>query len=114
MFHLLDLDLNSGMVFGFKTGGLIFMTRFITLTLSFSSSTNDTSRFRFWSVLLLLVMVLCGLAFVGLSAASLFLETRWAPWLLWLAAGLDAYLLLRIHGWFHNSNRFDLMSQPKG
>ena len=50
---------------------------------------------------------------LSLAGASLFVPHVLGSWLLWVLAGLDAYLFFRIYGWFYHRNRFDLMSLPR-
>jgi hypothetical protein len=113
MFHLLNLPLTEGAIFGLKLGGLVLSSRYVFLALSFSSGTNDTLRLRFWSVFLLLFVVVCGLGFVTLSVASFLVPKQSVALALWGAAGLVAYLFFRGYGWFYHRNRFDLMSALK-
>jgi hypothetical protein len=101
----------TGWVFGLKAGGLLFASRFIFATLAFSAGTNDTSRFRFRSILLLATIVLVALLFAGLGGCGLFLQQQpVAAWLCCLGAVLDAYALVWIYRWFQQHGRFDLMS----
>jgi hypothetical protein len=113
IFYLLHLPLTLGALSGLKTAGLLLASRFIAVTGSFSSGTNDTSRFRLRSALLFLSAVVFGVGFFALAGASLFIPQQFGSWLLWALAGLDAYLFFRIYGWFYHRNRFDLMSLPR-
>jgi len=92
---------------------LLLASRFILLTFSFSSGTNDTSRIRIWSILLVLFAAFFCLGFAGLGAASLLLPDPVAAWLCWATAALEAYAFFRIYGWFYHRNQFDLMSLPR-
>jgi len=113
MFYLLNLPLTEGALFGLKLGGLVLASRYVFLALSFSSGTNDTLRFRFWSVFLIFFVVVCGLGFVALSVASFLVPKQSVALALYGTAGLVAYLFFRGYGWFYHRNRFDLMSVPK-
>ncbi len=104
--------LNS-LVFGFKCGCLIFAGKFITLTLSFSSGTNDTSRFRLSAVALFFFVVVLGLFFLLLGGASLFVPDIIVSWVLLVAAVFDALSFLWIYSWFYNRGKFDLMKLPQ-
>jgi len=113
VFYLLHWSIIAGALFGLKAATLILASRFIFLTFSFSSGTNDTSAFRLRSVVLILFVVVFGLGFVGLGGASLFVPNQVAAWLLLGMAGLDAYIFFRVYGWFYHRTRFDLMSLPR-
>ena len=110
---LVGFDIHFGIIFGLKSGCLLFASRFIFLTLAFSSGTNDTARFRLRAVLLVFLIVILGLAFVGLGGAGLFLPRQSVAWLLCLGAIFDAFRFFWIYRWFYNSGRFDLMSLPR-
>ena len=64
---LADYPLIAGMMIGLKLGCLLFASRFIFVTLAFSSGTNDSSKFRLRTVLLIFIIVLSGLMFIGLA-----------------------------------------------
>jgi hypothetical protein len=113
MFHLCGWPLTLGAWSGLKAAGLLLASRFILLTFSFSSGTNDTSRIRVWSILLVLFAAFFCLGFAGLGAASLLLPDPVAAWLCWATAALEAYAFFRIYGWFYHRNQFDLMSLPR-
>jgi hypothetical protein len=105
--------LGLGMIFGFKVAGLLFASRYILIVFAFSSGTNDTSRFRISSVLLVGIVVMLGMAFVGLGAASLFVPMPLTSYMLWAGAILVAWVFFRVYSWFYRFCRFDLMSLPK-
>ncbi len=113
VFFLAGLSVPAGALFGLKAGGLLFVSRFIFVTCGFSSGTNDTSMVRLRSAVLLMVVVGCGLVFITLGGASLFVPQQQVAWLLWGLAALDAYAFFRLYGWFYHANRFDLMSLPR-
>jgi hypothetical protein len=113
VFYLVKAPVTDGVIFGIKLAGLLLVSRFIFVACAFSSGTNDTSRIRVRSVVLLLFVVVCGLAFVALGGASLFVPSQAIAWLLWGLAALDAYAFFRGYGWFYHGNRFDLMSLPR-
>jgi hypothetical protein len=98
---------------GLKFGCLLFASRFIFLTLAFSGGTNDTSKFRFRTLLLLFLIIFLGMTFLGLGGTGLFLPNQVFSWLLCASAVFDAFLFFWIYSWFYNSGRFDLMSLPR-
>jgi hypothetical protein len=100
-------------VFGLKIAGLLQASRFIVVTVSFSSGTNDTSRFRLSSAALMLTAVVFGAGFFALAGASLFVLSPALSWIFWALAGLDAWVFFRAYGWFYNRTRFDLMNLPR-
>jgi hypothetical protein len=112
-FYLLPQPIADGLLFGFKAGVLVLVSRFIFVACGFSSGTNDTSRVRLRSAVLLLFVVVSGLAFVALGGASLFVPNQAMAWLLFGLAALDAYIFFLGYGWFYHRNRFDLMSLPR-
>jgi hypothetical protein len=99
-----------GINVGVKLGLLIFTARFITTTLAFSSCTNDSTQFRLRTIALVLLFIGSAGLFLALGAGSLFVPHPFVAWLLCLAAAVDAYALFRMYGWFHSTNRFDLMN----
>ena len=112
-FYVLKQPIADGLLFGLKAGLLLLVSRFIFVACGFSSGTNDTSRVRLRSAVLLLFVVGSGLAFVALGGASLFVPKQAVAWLLFGLAALDAYIFFRGYGWFYHRNRFDLMSLPR-
>jgi hypothetical protein len=113
IFHLNGWPLTLGAWSGVKAAGLLLASRFVFLTFSVSSGTNDTSRIRVRSILLVLLAAFFGLGFAGLGAASLLLPDQVAAGLCWATAALEAYAFFRIYGWFYHRNQFDLMSLPR-
>jgi hypothetical protein len=113
LFHLCGWPLAAGALCGIKAGALLLASRFILLALSFSSGTNDTSRIRIRSVLLVLVTLTFGLGFAALSAASLLLPGQVAAWSCWTAALLVPHAFFRVYGWFFHRNNFDLIKLPQ-
>lgn len=106
---LAGLPVLDGIILGLKAGGLLLAARFITVTLAFSSGTNDTSRLRFRNLSLLAAVLGLGLLFLALGAAGLFAPVSWMAWSSFALAVLDAYVFFRVYGWFYHANRFDLM-----
>jgi hypothetical protein len=113
LFHISGLSLILGAWTGLKTTVLLLAGRFLLISFGFSSGTNDTSRLRIRSILLILLAVAFGLGFVALGGAGLLLPNQLAAWLCLGAAALDAYAFFRFYGWFYNRNMFDLMSLPR-
>ncbi len=109
----LGMPISLGVVFGIKVAFLMFASRFILVAFAFSSGTNDSSRFHISSVLLMAFVVVFGIAFLGLGAASLFVPMPAASFMLLGASILDAWLLFWIYGWFYRFCRFDLMALPR-
>jgi hypothetical protein len=110
---LAGFPLFAGIVFGLKCGLLLFASRFISVALTFSAGTNDTSSFKFRALLLIFLMVGFGLGFIGLGGVGLFLPNALTAWMFCLGAAMDAYAFFWIYQWFYNSGRFDLMSLPR-
>ena len=110
---LAGFPLFAGIVFGLKCGLLLFASRFISVALTFSAGTNDTSSFKFRALLLIFLMVGFGLGFIGLGGVGLFLPNAPTAWMFCLGAAMDAYAFFWIYQWFYNSGRFDLMSLPR-
>jgi hypothetical protein len=113
IFYVAGWPVSLGAVAGFKVAGLLLASRFVFLTFSFSAGTNDTSRFRFSSVLLVCLAVCLGVGFAGLAAASLLWPNEVGAWTCWAAAALEGYTFFRIYGWFYHRNQFDLMNLPR-
>jgi hypothetical protein len=113
IFYVAGWPFTLGAVAGFKAAGLLLASRFVFLTFSFSAGTNDTSRFRFSSVLLVCLAVSLGVGFVGLAAASLLWPSELGAWSCWAAAALEGYIFFRVYGWFYHRNQFDLMNLPR-
>ena len=109
--QLIDWPAAAALQIALKASLLAIALRFVFLTLAFSSGTNDTSRL-FRATPLLTCVVLFGGGFLGLAAGSMFASDA-AVWILALLAVLDAYVLLRLYGWFYNGRRFDLMAVPR-
>jgi hypothetical protein len=109
----LKLPATMGLVGGFKAGGLIFAGRFILMVFAFSSGSNDSSRFRISSIMLIFGVVLLALMFLFLGGASLFVPDAVPAFCLWLGALFDAWLFFWGYGWFYRLSRFDLMSIPR-
>jgi hypothetical protein len=110
---LFQLPWQMGMIIGFKAGALMSAGRFILIMFAFSGGTNDGSKFRLRTLVLIAVMIGLIIAFVGFGAAGLFVPSAPAAWALLMLAVLTAYALFRIYGWFYHANRFDLMSLPR-
>jgi hypothetical protein len=106
---VLNLPINTSILVGAKVGLLLPATRWIFITFSFSGGTNDTSRWRFRNLLMLLGVVVAGMLFLGLSLASLALPYPSIAVPLLLAAMLSSYGLFRLYGWFYHRRVFDLI-----
>ena len=100
-------------VLGFKIGCLLAATRFPMVTFAFSSGTNDSSRFKLSTLVLLGAFIGLGMLFLGLGGAGLFVPNTGTAWTLFVFALLDAYALFRIYGWFYHAKSFDLMNLPR-
>jgi hypothetical protein len=107
--------IQTGMMLGFETAALIVGLGFILRVFAFSSGTNDSSRFRLESVLLVALMICMGLAFLilGGSALAVYQTLPLSSLLLLAGALLDSYLLWWIYSLFYRYGRFDLMAVPK-
>jgi hypothetical protein len=110
---LAKLPIAAAIVMGFKAAGLLAASRFIFLTFSFSSGTNDTVGISLRSIALIGSIIGCGGLFLVLGGAGLFVPDAFVAWGLWVAALLDAYAFFRIYGWFYHRTRFDLMNLPR-
>jgi len=110
---LFQLPWQMGIILGFKVGVLMSAGRFILIMFAFSGGTNDGSKFRLRTLVLIAVMIGLIIAFVGFGAAGLFVPNTPVAWALLILAVLAAYALFRIYGWFYHANRFDLMSLPR-
>ena len=106
---ILNLPINFAILVGAKLGLLLPATRWIFLTFSFSGGTNDTSRFRFRNLFMLLGIIAAGVLFLALSLASLLVPEQSIALLMLVGAMLASYGLFRVYGWFYNRKVFDLM-----
>jgi hypothetical protein len=113
LFFIAGWPLGPGLLCGLKVAGLLFMSRFVLLVFAISAGTDDTSRLRIRSLILLGVVAGVCLVFLGLAAASLLVPEQSVAWSLWAAAAVCAYGFLRIYGWFYHANFFDLMNVPQ-
>jgi hypothetical protein len=102
----------ASVIFGFKIGCFAIAARFLSVTIGFSSGTNDTSNITLRKVAMVPLVVGAFILFLGLAVAALFLPDQRIAWLCWLLAVFDAYALFRIYGWFYHRNCFDLMKMP--
>jgi hypothetical protein len=109
----LKFPITVGLIFGLKLAGLIYAGNIILIVFAFSSGTNDTSRFRLSSILMVIGVVMFGFAFLGLGAASLFIPFPLPAFLLWVGALFDAWLFYWSYGCFFRFCRFDLISQQR-
>ena len=100
-------------IMGLKAGMLWFATRFIFILFAFSSGTNDGSKFRLSTLILFGTIATLGIGFVALGLAGLFVPHALMAWSLCLLAVADAYVLIRVYGWFYRRSRFDLMNFPR-
>jgi hypothetical protein len=106
------MSLVAGTELGMKAAILVLAARCLTLTFSFSSGTNDTSRVRLSAVILLAIMAIGTLGFIGLGIGCILVTNPATAWLLLAIAVVDAYALFRVYGWFYRANCFDLMTLP--
>jgi len=111
--HLTSFPILDGILYGLRAGCLMFASRFIFMVFSFSSGTNDTARFRFSTVLLIVTMATLGGLFLLLGGFGFFLPQPALAWGLTFAAMLEAYAFFLIYACFYKTGRFDLMNQPK-
>ncbi len=110
--HLAGFGVVAGVVPGLKAALLLGAGRCGLLALAFSAGTNDTTRFRGRTILLLAVVLGQAGLFLALSITGLVLSYPAYAWLCVALAAADAYLFLRVYGRFYDANRFDLMSLP--
>ncbi|HTQ49846.1 MAG TPA: hypothetical protein VMJ12_03975 [Candidatus Acidoferrales bacterium] len=110
---LSELPWQMGIILGFKAGILLSAGRFMLILFAFSGGTNDGSKYRLRTVVLVVALVSLCLIFMGLGAAGLFATNTPAAWGLLALAVLTAYASFRTYGWFYHANRFDLMSLPR-
>lgn len=108
-----SLPVSIGLLFSLKITGLVAAMRCVFVTLSFSSGSNDSSRFRLRNIALGISMLLVIASFFVCGAIALFVPDAIASWTLWLLAIAIACLVPGIYSWFYNRNWFDLMSLPK-
>ena len=101
------------LVFSSKLAWLALAARFIVLVTGFSAGSNDTSRCRWSTVCLVIVVGAFALAFLGLAVGALFLPSAPLAWACCALALPDAWLMFVVYGWFHNTMRFDLVSLPR-
>ena len=104
----IQLPVVPGLVIGFKAAGLIFAARFAIVSFAFSGGTNDSSRFRLSSFLLILAAAIMGFAIFGLGLISLVLPPSALSFVFWVGAMLLAWLFHWSYGWFYRHARFDL------
>ncbi len=98
---------------GIKAGVIFFGARIMMLVLSFSSTTNDTSRFRWRSLALLACFAVVALLFLTFGVTGIMVQYEVISWPCSLLTLLIGYAFFRIYGWFYHANRFDLMRLPK-
>lgn len=110
---VLKAPLVWGMAVTIKGTGMLVALRFISLTLNFSSGTNDSSRLSLRSFVIVIAVVGCGLVFLGLGAAGFLVENPKIAWILWAMALVNAYLFFALYQWFYNRGWFDLMNVPR-
>jgi hypothetical protein len=95
-----------------KVTGLLLATRCFFLFFAISGGTNDTSRFRVASLVLMGMVVAVTLAFIGIGSVAL-LATGAPAWISWGIAVNLPWIFLRFYIWCHNRTAFDLMSVPQ-
>jgi hypothetical protein len=106
---ILSQPINSAILIGAKLGFLLPATRWIFLTFSFSGGTNDTARFRFRNLIMLLGIIAAGILFLGLSLVSLLVPYQSIALPLLPGAMLASYGVFRVYGWFYHRKVFDLI-----
>jgi hypothetical protein len=107
------LTWEQGIAMGFKAGLVVYAVRFGALVLKFSSLTNDTSRFRIRTFVLVAFLSLSGVFLIALGAVGILVPSEWISWSCCLAALIMGYGFFRIYGWLYCIGRFDLMSQVR-
>jgi len=111
--HFSSSPIGVGLLLALKVTGLVAALRFISLTLSFSSCTNDSSRFRLKNIALVIILLTAIGTFLVLAAAAIFVPDPTAAWIMWAIALPNAALVPKIYAWFYNRNWFDLMAVPR-
>lgn len=111
--HALQFPLDEGLLMGLKAAVILAASRWIFVMFSFSSGTNDSTIFRFSSLLLLGCMAACGLCYLGLGVAAVLWSPQYVACGSLVLAGLTSYGLYRVYGWFYHRNYFDLMNLPR-
>lgn len=111
--QLVQTELLAGVVIGFKIAFLLAAARFIFVTLAFSAGTNDSSRLRLRTFVLVGVILFLGLGFVALGVAGILVKQPLVAVALWMGAMLVGWCFWRSYGWFYDANRFDVMSLPQ-
>jgi hypothetical protein len=110
---LADFPLALGALAGCKAGFLVMAGRFIALTFSFSSGTNDSATFRLRTLALFMEILVVGLSFMGLGLASLLVPSQSLAFLCLAGAAIASYAFFRIYGWFYHRMRLDLVNPPR-
>jgi hypothetical protein len=113
VFFIAGWPFSLGVWTGLRVAGLLFMSRCFLLVFAFSSGTNDTSRLRIQSLVLLGGVVGVCLTFLALGAASLLVPNEGIAWSLWGGAAVCAGVFLWFYGAFYQANVFDLMNVPQ-
>ena len=101
----------AALLIALRVSALVVALRFVLLTITFSSGTNDTSRLL-RAAPLLACFVLFGGGFLALAGGSVYVSHGAGSVLSFLAV-LDAYVLLRVYGWLYNGRFFDLVTVPR-
>lgn len=103
----------EGMILGLKAGVLFFGARFPMLVFSFSAGSNDTSRMRLMSLVLLAFFAVSAGLFFGVGAIGVMNQTEWVSWPCCGLCVFIGYAVFRIYGRFYHTNCFDLMREPR-
>jgi hypothetical protein len=111
--YIFKSPVSIGLMLGFKAAGLMLALRFIFLTFAFSSGTNDSTRLRLRTIVLLISILTCGGLFLAFGISAMLVEDAALAWVLWALALVDAYAFWALYGWFYNGKWFDLLSLPK-
>jgi hypothetical protein len=106
-------SIGAGVVIGMKMSILVTLSCLILIPMQFSAGTNDTSRVRLRSLLMLLTFLVFCLGFLGLGAAAIFAPDWPIAWTCLAASGIVAGGFFRVYALFHESNTFDLMNVPQ-
>jgi len=98
---------------GFKAAFFLAALRLIFVVFAFSSGTNDSSRLRSDTFLMIVMFLTLGSIFLGLAIAGLFVPQPILSLGFCAGAMVVAWLFWRAYGFFYDANRFDIMNLPK-
>ena len=114
---LLNVPPSVALATSVKATVLFISLRYIAIVADVSAGTNDTSRFNFRSISLLVITFTLLISFAGLAIYSLVaswevdvsLTTHFRTWAACLLAVGTAMLFHWVYSWLHDTNRFDLV-----